>query len=165
MFKEFKKSDLRSGMVVEVTRNGVRKVLFLVLNGKLVDEHGYWNLESFDEEMKNTVINGIYISKVYEIKNLYTINTIFESENLTLIWECGKEINWNNVPRETKVLVRNSEDEEWKNRYFYNYNSLKDKYEVTRLKRDFYTGFEPKATDYKYCKLNESVKIKKEWYR
>lgn len=86
MLKEFKKSDLNNGMVVELYVRGFEKELYLVLDGKLVNESGYYELKNFNEDMEHTFVKDAYISKVYRIKNLYVISEIFKYENLELLW-------------------------------------------------------------------------------
>lgn len=86
MLKEFKKSDLNNGMVVELYVRGFEKELYLVLDGKLVNESGYYELKNFNEDMEHTFVKDAYISKVYGIKNLYVISEIFKYENLELLW-------------------------------------------------------------------------------
>lgn len=86
MLKEFKKSDLNNGMVVELYVRGFEKELYLVLDGKLVNESGYYELKNFNEDMEHIFVKDAYISKVYRIKNLYVISEIFKYENLELLW-------------------------------------------------------------------------------
>lgn len=164
------KKDLKNGMVVEITREGIEKVLFLVLNERLIGEYEYWDINSFDENMKNTLLEDIYISKVYNIKKPYNLSEIFALEDLELIWEKEKEIDWNKVPEGTKVQVSDFRDDcDWVNRYFRSCNPKGFPFftfEVWNRDKDKFTkkGFEGRE-QWKFCKIHPEVKIKEEWYK
>lgn len=72
-----------------------------------------------------------------------------------------KVIDWNRIPKGTKVQVRNSVVKEWEDRYFYKYNEENKNFpfEVSQhLDDDFYLNW-------KYCKIHQSVIILDEWYK
>lgn len=101
-----KKSDLRSGMVVE-TREGK---LYLVVGDFITRESGFNLLSSYDENMLS--ITGVYIvdiMKVYEFKNeIYnnnasSIKTLLDKEHLTLLWE-RKEQKMQLTQEQIKIL-------------------------------------------------------------
>lgn len=81
---EFTKADLKDGMVVEYN-NGERGI---VLKENLVSEYGYLKLESYNShlEFEGHRPEDWLIKKVYET-HAHRLDTIFETENLTLIWE------------------------------------------------------------------------------
>lgn len=85
--KEFKKDDLKDGMVVE-QRNGCR---FLVIAYRVVDELGYNKLEGYGNDLKyiQHKENAFDIIKVFRIINrsVKSLAEIFEDSCLDLIWE------------------------------------------------------------------------------
>lgn len=86
MQKEFTKSDLKDGMVVE-QRNGNR---YLVLAGVAVRECGHNEISRYTNNLKWCGTNrGGDIVKVYRIihESLGTIEKAFCDRNLELIWE------------------------------------------------------------------------------
>lgn len=87
MQKEFTKSDLKSGMVVEYNDNYFGKRL--VIGGFLIGEDGYSDLGDYNENLKN-VASGLEIVRVYKIKCMGKISSIMHDDNLELIWERKK---------------------------------------------------------------------------
>lgn len=85
--KEFTKTDLKDGMVVE-QRNEKR---FLVIADRVVDELGYNTLEGYGNDLKYIQYkeNVFDIIKVFKIKNrsVKSLAEIFEDSCLDLIWE------------------------------------------------------------------------------
>lgn len=88
-YKDFKKSDLKNGMVVE-TREGKR---YLVHNNKLLHSDGntYMALDGvsgFDDDLKDTYAydNRYDIMRVYKSK-AHLLKLLFLDNYLTLIWE------------------------------------------------------------------------------
>jgi hypothetical protein len=84
MQKEFTKSDLKDGMVVEYNDNYFRKRL--VIGGFLTGEDGYADLGDYNENLKS-VVSDLEIVRVYKIKCMGKISSIMEDHNLELIWE------------------------------------------------------------------------------
>ena len=87
MQKEFTKSDLKSGMVVEYNDNYFGKRL--VIGGFLTGEDGYADLGVYNENLKS-VVSDLKIVRVYKIKCMGKISSIMEDHNLELIWEREK---------------------------------------------------------------------------
>ena len=91
MKKEFTKSDLKNGMVVE-TRDKTR---FLVNGNILVGKGDDWDkLKGYNEDL--TILdywknNECDIVKVYTT-NSYYIEHMFDDDNLILIWERKEEM-------------------------------------------------------------------------
>lgn len=85
MQKEFTKSDLEDGMVVE-QRDGD---MYLVLAGMVVRERGYNRIGDYDDDLKCAGYTGGDIVKVYRITpgSLGCIKDVFIKGNLELIWE------------------------------------------------------------------------------
>lgn len=84
MQKEFTKSDLKDGMVVEYNDNCFGKRL--VVGGFLIGEDGYADLGDYNENLKSGV-SDLEIVRVYKIKHMRKIDSIMEDHNLELIWE------------------------------------------------------------------------------
>ena len=84
MQKNFTKSDLKDGMVVEYNDNSFGKRL--VVGGFLIGEDGYADLGDYNENLKN-VVSDLEIVRVYKIKCMGKISSIMYDVNLELIWE------------------------------------------------------------------------------
>ena len=85
MQKEFTKSDLKDGMVVE-QRDGE---MYLVLAGMVVRKRGYNRIGDYDDDLKCAGYTGGDIVKVYRITpgSLGCVEHVFIKCNLELIWE------------------------------------------------------------------------------
>lgn len=84
MQKNFTKSDLKDGMVVEYNDNSFGKRL--VVGDFLIGEDGYADLGGYNENLKN-VVSDLEIVRVYKIKCMGKISSIMYDVNLELIWE------------------------------------------------------------------------------
>ena len=84
MQKEFTKSDLKDGMVVEYNDNCFGKRI--VIGGFLTGEDGYADLGDYNENLKS-VVSDLEIVRVYKIKCMGKISSIMHDDNLELIWE------------------------------------------------------------------------------
>lgn len=82
----FTKSDLKDGMVVEYT-DGQRR---MVLGDYIISDSISKKLERYNENLEAYRYPTQTINKVYKTKALY-FSTIFDNENLTLIWERPEE--------------------------------------------------------------------------
>lgn len=82
---EFTKADLKDGMIVEYA-NGWRR---MVLNGNLLSMSGHALLRDFTDDLKSHFSQGLNIHKVYTCNTgcVSDLTEIFETCNLTLIWE------------------------------------------------------------------------------
>lgn len=86
MQKEFTKSDLKDGMVVEYGDESLGRRV--VIGDFLVGEDGHARLENYEHNLINRKrIDGMDIVKVYKIKQGYPFGRIMEDRNLELIWE------------------------------------------------------------------------------
>ena len=87
MLKEFKKSDLKDGMVVE-TRN---EKLYFVFNGRLLEKDGWDNLSNWKEDLTSIYYNIIEydIIRVFNvnINKVFCLNDLLKKDNLKLLWE------------------------------------------------------------------------------
>ena len=84
MQKEFTKSDLKDGMVVEYNDNCFGKRL--VIGGFLTGEDGYADLGDYNENLKS-MVSDLEIVRVYKIKCMGKISSIMHDDNLELIGE------------------------------------------------------------------------------
>lgn len=83
MKKEFTKSDLKNGMVIEYA-NGKRR---LVLNDFLTGKDGYYYLRYYKENLKDKSDPDRDIVRVFKINTATTLDYIFHTDQLELIWE------------------------------------------------------------------------------
>ena len=83
MKKEFTKADLKDGMVIEYA-NGKRR---LVLNDFIVGKDGYYYLSYYKENLKAKCDPDKDIVRVFKINTATTLDYIFHTKNLELIWE------------------------------------------------------------------------------
>lgn len=163
-----KNSDLKDGMVVEVEGfEGVNNYkLHLVMGNKIFNEKGYTEKRYFDDNLKHTSFNHVKIVAVYKVcdKNIKIIKDIFCKENLELIWERSREIDWNKVPKWTKVVVNQLYYKNTYNRYFL--NRTKDGFKACGHKPDGFTkSTERDIVEWDECRIHPSVEIKEEWYK
>ena len=86
MQKEFTKSDLKSGMVVEYRCVALGRRL--VVKDMLLGINGSYTLENYNDDL--TDIDGdheLSIIRAYKIKNVRNFEHILDDDNLELIWE------------------------------------------------------------------------------
>lgn len=173
-----KKSELKQGMVVEL-RDGVR---YLVRDreGEIVlsNHDGWLYLEEYSENLTDKTYSELDVMKVYTTK-AYVLDRIFEGGYLTEIWSRKRSIDWNKVPKGTKLLgeayiLQNSN---WVRRdegcYFAGGISSNGEQIITSLLKedDPFTGLEmddfsvAKYRPIKEVKIHPEVKIKEEWYK
>lgn len=159
-----KKSDLKSGMVIE-WKEGYK---FLIVGQSAIGRNGKHSLSTYTEDLKDNLGSVSYdIVKVYTTNNEnINLNNIFDENYLDLIWEREREIDWSKVPEWTKVQVKFPGEIEWENYLFTNYlpNNV-FKFHVAGFKDDEFTGYEATRHQAEYCKIHPSVKIKEEWYK
>lgn len=173
-----KKSDLKDFMVVQLDiRNYERENedMYLVIRNTLVSSDGYMNFRDYNENMECIVRDksldnsiGTYsIIKVFEIKKLGAgIENFFNKDNLKLIWERQREIDWSKVPKWTKVQYERNGD--WINCYHINYDEQSKYWPCEYTVRDKFTF---KTEKYIQCvneqnyRIHPSVKIPEKWYK
>lgn len=82
---EFTKADLKDGMIVEYADGWKR----MVLNGILLGRSEHASLRDFTDDLKSHFNQGLNINKVYTCNTdrISELEDIFDSHNLTLIWE------------------------------------------------------------------------------
>ena len=176
-----KKSNLENSMIV---RFKGEKDGHLVCGERLEGLDGYMTLDIYDDDLNYIGNYGGYddnwnVEEVYKMKLCGAglkrlLSNVRENDSLQLIWKRKKVIDWNRVSRGTKVQVRNSEKEEWVNRYFRYFSTIvigkdgesQDIYwTATHLKDEFTGEGEQGCGGYKYCRIHPDVEIKEEWYK
>lgn len=86
MQKEFAKSDLKSGMVVEYKCKDYGKRM--VVGNMLIGEDRSHRLEAYENDLTQGYAEGqLSIIRVYKIKNERNFEYIMDNDNLELIWE------------------------------------------------------------------------------
>ena len=134
-----KKSDLINGLVVTL-RLGEE---CLVVGSMLIKNNFRFNmhLDNFNEDLTHKEHKHLDIVKVQQLNKE------------CVLWE-RKEIDWSKVPVDTKVLVRNSEKESWRKRYFAKY--INGKYVCYASGTTSWSDEKTKSmTTWKYCELLE----------
>ena len=121
--------------------------------------------------------NDIESEYIYVIKNslLYFIQDNYElvSEitynDIVLGYFKELQIDWSKVPRGTKVQVRDSENQEWKNSYFSKFIKENEEYSfrASYVKDDEFTNLKMNDNewDFKYCRIYSSEEILPEWFK
>lgn len=114
--KEFKKSDLKPGMVVEYD-DGRRRIVLKDSNDNLflASDNCICSLISFNNNLINERHSDLTINKIYEIDSICNIDCILEGEYLKLIWERPQTVELTlqeiaekfNVPVETIRIKEN----------------------------------------------------------
>ena len=79
--------------------------------------------------------------------------------------EFERELDWSKIPKWTKIQVRTSIYQEYKNRYFLEYVDGVVKKVCRATVCDEFTFRENLFFDYKYFRIHPSVEIKNEWYK
>ena len=138
------KNDLKNGMFFEM-RNKSR---FLILNNEIYLEG--INLYEYSSNLHYFLVS--YNDDMCSMNdNEYDIMEVFNSCNES-IWKRGK-VDWAKVPVDTKVLVRNSKDEEWQRKHFAEYKNGKV------FTYDYGTSWNTSfITTWEYAKLAEKPK-------
>lgn len=156
-----KKNDIKIGMVVE-TRDGDFYLIKeregdIILAGK----DTWSSLSTYSDELK-WCLNGkehlLDIVKIYKC-DAYSIDTLFDKEYLTLLWERQREIDWSKVPTGTKVLVGDSTSY-MEPMIFVGYLPFLTRYPFLAV-----GNYNEDVASYSQCRIHESVEIKEEWYK
>ena len=117
----FKKEDIKPGMVVSINH----KLLYVTQseNGIVLmsESHKHFLLDRFDNNLVSKCTSD-EIDKVYGFSNYDYSSLEISINNRKLLW---KRPNWEEVEVDTPILVKNTEDGEWKRRYFCKYEDGK----------------------------------------
>lgn len=136
-----KKSDLKNGMIFQI-RYGTKYYIVLneiyTLDNSVSYTGSFYNImKYYKEDLK------------YDGTTSNDIMYVYDSDG-NLIWK-REEIDWSKIPKDTKVLVRNSKEEEWQRRYFAEYKNGKP-YTFNNGWTSWTTS---NKTSWEYCKLVE----------
>ena len=108
---------------------------------------------AFEDEVDKEYPSGLHYNRV--------IHGFFD--------EIEREIDWNKVPRGTKVQVKDTEKGSWRNAYFSKFIKENEEYSfrASFVNDDKFTGLslDDSTWSYKYCRIHESVEIPDEWYK
>lgn len=104
-----KKSDLKDGMIVEL-RNGD---MCIVMGNKLLDTSSYTYVDGYEDDLTEGCLENLDIVKVYEDRNMRSLEDRYKKDRLKLIWEREKEVDWRTVKFGTKVRVWDDEGEKY----------------------------------------------------
>lgn len=116
-----------------------------------------------------TIINGdlcYYGSTGPNTKKWLKSEDFFNEIHNKIFYEIDSYINWDKVERGTRVCVRNSLEEEWRNAYFYSYFYSTGLFMVGYHGDDNFTGVRMEDTlieSYRYCKLADVQSNSKYW--
>lgn len=158
-----KKSDLKDGMIVELNYGKMG----IILNNSIRYNVGFDRLNIFDDNLR---FEDVTIDRIYEVTNdCCSIKEVLNKDNLTLMWERKKEIDWSKVPFGIKVFVCDYplSEEEIKNKCFHD---DEEPYEFICYRDEIkkFIVFDREYNEvysFKYCYFHKSVKIKEEWYK
>ncbi len=142
-----KKSDLKNGMSFE-TRRGeeyfiIQEDLYRKTIELSLEPNGSFNsyIRDYEDDLTHKNKHNEDIVKIYDVDR-------------NKIW---KRIDWDKIPIDTKVFVKNFEDSNWKKRHFAGYDK---KIEGSPFRTFDYgqTSWTSEGTDisnWRFCKLNE----------
>lgn len=163
-------NNAKEGQIWSVSKDG---------KYELLKENKIYNIIDVLNMPKGTVlkcINNGEIVKVFKTcgyKSIYNIYNLHEEYELNEIIANYKfididlEIDWDKIPRKTKVQVKDSENDIWENRYFIKQNQDGKFVASKLLHSDSYTGatVESESDTYNYCRINPDIEIKEEWLK
>ena len=90
-----KLSALRTGMIVETQEYGFYLVLCTEKETLFIRNSGYNNQSCYNEDLTVVASTEYNIIAVYKINKEHAFKYIFNKENLTLLWEREKPIDYN----------------------------------------------------------------------
>jgi len=101
--KNFTKSDLQNGMVVEI-----REDRYMVVGDKFICNNGFMRIKTYQENLKYTSDNDFDIIKVYD--RVTSFDQMKYLENLTLLWERKDEMETKEYIIEQPYIDEDGED-------------------------------------------------------
>lgn len=142
------KSELKNGLVAKLS-SGFK---YLIIDNDLTNVGKTISLNNYNETLKDISGNNLGdIIEIYKIKKVCRFGNLLNDKNLELIWKREEEIDWDNVPVGTKVLVRDFENMPWREKVFIcKYNHIPSSFKVV----DASTRI---IGNYIYCKLKEDI--------
>ena len=126
----FRKEDIVPGMLIYAyIENGNDYIMYHVTNSKrglvgISEDKWYLLLNDINENFISTTGN-VKIMKVYGLST-YCYSALsfdpFESDR-EVLWSRENEVDWKNIPKDTKVQVKFEKHDKWHNRYFNKYEN------------------------------------------
>lgn len=176
MKNNFTKEDLQTGHIVVTKNEGNAIVIgkFLKRSGYLMeDEVNMADMDSYTSDLKTTPLEEYSIEKVYKIvdgkESLKTIIDELPTDSVELIWKREKEIDWNKVPKFTRVQVKDCNEEEWTNMYFIGIRDTKYYPYTTSYCSEFSYGKGQDARLRESCweqiRIYDESEIQEDWYK
>lgn len=90
-----KLSELKTGMVVKIEKGNFYLVLCTEKDTLFIRNEGYNNKTCYEEDLTSTELAEYNIVAVYKINQGRSFKLILDKENLTLLWEREKPIDYN----------------------------------------------------------------------
>ena len=149
------KSDLKNGMIVRLRNNS----LYMVFENVLINNGESWSpLKDYENNLEfkypGSISREFDIIEVYKERKKCNLRVIkwFESiEDEEPIWRREEEEKWSKVPEWTKVQVRDSNNDVWKNAYFLKYfKGCESQFAATRFDKFTFNHDYPR---WKQCRL------------
>lgn len=151
-----RKEDLKDGMIIEVEFTAIPNIRFIKLGYRGVTINDFIGLTAMAD---NLCWENCRIIKVFKNKAMTCLEDINDDNCLELIWEREREIDWNKIPKWTKVQA-------WDENEKYTIDSLLVAYEPElRFGLIVADNKDDEPRGYKHCKIHPSVEIKEEWYK
>lgn len=131
----FKKEDIVPGMLVYayIKNKDIYNMYYVTRSEKgliaINKEGNYFSLDEINDDFISTT-NRVKIMRVYGLSyHNYTALSFdpYDSDR-ELLWERKNEVDWENIPKDTKVQIKFDKDNKyakWYNRYFYKYENSK----------------------------------------
>lgn len=143
------KSDLKNGMSFKTRNNNWYDIIRSEIFKTAYEEYSLKYettlkvfLSHYSDDLKNIHSNKFDIIEVYDIDG-------------KLIWERDK-VDWSKIPRDTKVYVRQNQEDEWELRYFTCYEN--NKFYTYSNGRTFWSDSFVDLEKWNYCELAENPK-------
>lgn len=143
------KSDLKNGMSFKTRNNNWYDIIRSEIFKTAYEEYSLKYettlkvfLSHYSDDLKNIHSNKFDIIEVYDIDD-------------KLIWERDK-VDWSKIPRDTKVYVRQNQEDEWELRYFTCYEN--NKFYTYSNGRTFWSDSFVDLEKWNYCELAENPK-------
>lgn len=169
-----KKSDLKDGMIIKVSRGDTAMLManrFLCGCNEGSDiTRGLLGLEEISEDLTCSSIKGMDIVAVYKINDCYGyyLSEIIQKlpkNKVSILWERPREIDWSKLPRWIKVQVKDYHEEPWRNAYFIRLDDSNEDYPYKITFCDTFTLVENCICGYMQCRIHPEQEIKEEWYK
>ncbi|MGL4850910.1 MAG: hypothetical protein ACRC28_18645 [Clostridium sp.] len=110
-------------------------------------------------------INHIPINRNLLEQNFDLVDVLDGEYELAANCKTIDNIDWSKVPRDVKVNVKNNKYDTWERAYFISYSEdIECKFMATQADK-WCNNYGALDKIYKYCRIDESVKIKDGWYK